>query len=170
MTSSRLLKVLIVAGAAVACGGPAEQAGPGAAGSPAGSAAVAASTTVQRITPVLVVDAIEPSLPFWEALGFTVSSPTWIDDKLIFAGVSKDGLDLHYHTRANLERNAAETADMLTDTTSLVYVTVANLDPIIAGLGDAEVVIPRRRTNWGSDEIYVREPGGNIVAFAAFGR
>jgi len=169
MTSSKLLKILVVAGTAVACGGPAEQAASGS-GAPAGSTPVVSAATVQRVTPILVVDDIERSLPFWEALGFTVSSPTWIDDKLVFAGVSKDGLDVHYQTKANLERNAPETVQSLTATTSLVYVTVASLEPVIAGLGDAEVVIPRRRTSWGADEIYVREPGGNIVAFAAYGR
>jgi len=167
MNWSKAFAVVLVAGVA-GCGGPGGQSGPGSSGAP--GAPVGTPATVQRITPILAVDAIEPSLPFWEALGFTVNSPTWVDDKLIFAGLSKDGLDIHYQTKAHIEGNIPEAADVLGNTTALVYITVDSLDAIMAGLGDAEVVIPRRRTSWGSDEVYVREPGGNLVAFAAYGR
>jgi len=172
MVSSRVLGLVLVAAVMTACGGPSEQAGPaGAAGS---SAAVTAPpvtpATVQRVTPILAVESIEPVMPFWEGLGFTPVSPTWVDDTLVFVAFAKDGLEVHYQTRAHIEGNIPAATEALADTTSLVYVTVDNLDLILAGLGDAEVVIPRRRTSWGSDEIYVREPGGNIIAFAAFGR
>jgi hypothetical protein len=169
MISPRILGIVLAAAAAVACGGPAEQSGPAGAGQPAGGPAVAPAT-LQRVTPILVVDAIEPALPFWEALGFAQASPSWVDGKLNFVSLAKDGLELHYHTKADLEGTIPAAAGMLADTTSLVYLTVDDLDRVVAGLGDAEVVIPRRRTAWGADEIYVREPGGNVIAFAAYGR
>ena len=31
------------------------------------------------------------------------------------------------------------------------------------------LLVPRRRTFYGADEIFVREPGGNVVGFAQFG-
>jgi hypothetical protein len=36
-------------------------------------------------------------------------------------------------------------------------------------LEGAPVVKPRHQTFYGSTEIYVKEPGGNTVGFAAFG-
>jgi hypothetical protein len=170
MISPRTLGIVLAAAAAVACGGPADQS-PASAGpaSETGAPAVAPAR-LQRVTPILVVEAIEPVLPFWEALGFAQASPSWVDGKLVFVSMAKDGLELHYHTKADMEVSIPAAADMLADTTSLVYLTVDNLDRIVAGLGDAEVVIPRRRTAWGADEIYVKEPGGNVIAFAAFGR
>ena len=35
-----------------------------------------------------------------------------------------------------------------------------------AGRFAAEVIAPRRTTFYGSDEIWVREPGGNVVGFS----
>lgn len=32
-----------------------------------------------------------------------------------------------------------------------------------------EVVVPRRSTFYGAEEVFVREPGGNVVGFAEFG-
>ncbi len=171
MLSSKRLIVVLMAGAAMACGAPTEGPGGGAPPDAAGSATVAVTpATLQRVTPILAVEAIEPVLPFWEALGFSQASPNWVDGKLIFVSIAKDGLEIHYHSKANLQANMAEAAALMADTTSLVYLTVDNLDRVVAGLGDAEVVIPRRRTEWGADEIYVREPGGNVIAFAAYGR
>ena len=41
------------------------------------------------------------------------------------------------------------------------------LDAVIAGVGDAEVLVPRRQTFYGMDEIFVRPPCGTVVGFAA---
>jgi hypothetical protein len=47
-------------------------------------------------------------------------------------------------------------------------VEVDDLDTVIAALGDgAEVVVPRRRTFYGMDELFVRAPCGTLVGFAA---
>jgi uncharacterized glyoxalase superfamily protein PhnB len=51
----------------------------------------------------------------------------------------------------------------------MVYLAVDDLDAIIERLGGAEIVIPRRQTSWGADEIYVRDPAGHIIGFASFG-
>jgi hypothetical protein len=36
-------------------------------------------------------------------------------------------------------------------------------------VGDYELLVPRRKTFYGAEEIFVREPGGNVVGFAQFG-
>jgi len=127
------------------------------------------SATVERLTPILAVDSIEPVLPFWEALGFSPVNPSHVDGKLIFIAFAKDGHDVHYHTIESIERDVPGAGEMLGSSTSLLYLAVDDLDAVIAALGDVEVVIPRRRTAWGADEIYVREPGGHIIAFAQYG-
>jgi len=49
-----------------------------------------------------------------------------------------------------------------------LFVEVEALDPVIEALGqDADVVVPRRRTFYGMDEIFVRAPCGTLVGFAA---
>ncbi len=47
-------------------------------------------------------------------------------------------------------------------------VTVGDLDATEAALAGAPVVKARHTTFYGSEEIYVREPGGNTVGFAKF--
>ena len=42
-----------------------------------------------------------------------------------------------------------------------------NLDDVIAALGDTEVLVPRRQTFYGMDEIFVMAPCGTLVGFAA---
>jgi len=116
------------------------------------------------------VDSIEPVVPFWEALGFIATNPNRVDGKLTFIGFAKEGHSIHYQTLARLERDIPGATEMLTGGTSLLYLAVDDLDAIITALGDAEVVIPRRTTRWGADEIYVKEPGGHLIGFAKFGR
>ena len=41
------------------------------------------------------------------------------------------------------------------------------LDEVIGALGDTEVVVPRRQTFYGMDEVFVRAPCGTLVGFAA---
>jgi len=134
-------------------------------------AAATQTARLERVTPILAVQAIEPSIPFWTALGFQPTDPADQDGKLVFMAFAKDGLQIHYQTIERIERDAPGTAAMLTGSTSLIYMTVSNLQEIVDALpSDTEVVIPRRRTQWGADEIYVREPGGHLIAFAQFGR
>ncbi|MGD8331830.1 MAG: VOC family protein [Acidobacteriota bacterium] len=135
------------------------------------SPAAAQSARLERITPILAVQTIEPSIPFWTALGFQPTSPADQDGKLVFMAFAKDGLQIHYQTIERIERDAPGTAAMLAGSTSLIYLTVSDLQAIVDALpADTEIVIPRRQTPWGADEIYVREPGGHLIAFAQFGR
>ncbi len=123
-----------------------------------------------RLTPLLSVEAIEPVIPFWTALGWEVLNPLEIDGRLAFAALRKDGQEIHYQTVAYIETQIAGATQMLAGSTALLYLTVDDLDAVIRSLGaNAEVVIPRRRTDWGADEIYVKEPGGHLIGFAKFG-
>ena len=129
---------------------------------------------MNKITPIVVVDAIEPCLPFWtERLGFEVTVTVPHEDALGFAILQKDGVELMYQSRASVEADLGESgapADLgaeLASSTTTLFVDVPELDPVVAALGDAEVVVPRRQTFYGMDEIFVRAPCGTLVGFAA---
>jgi uncharacterized glyoxalase superfamily protein PhnB len=125
--------------------------------------------TVRRLTPVLIVDAIEPVLPFWEQrLGFTIVAQVPHGDAIGFAILVKDGVELMYQTRASAaEDNAASTPapGAAADTTAL-FLEVADIEAVAAAVEGLELVVPRRRTFYGMDELGVREPGGRVVMFA----
>lgn len=45
---------------------------------------------------------------------------------------------------------------------------VDDLDAVERALDGVEPLVPRRQTFYGTDELIVREPGGNTVTFAEF--
>ena len=67
-------------------------------------------TAIKQLTPVMVVDQVEPCLAFWvERFGFTVENQVpGPDGKILFASASKDGIEVMYQTRASV---VAETPD-----------------------------------------------------------
>jgi uncharacterized glyoxalase superfamily protein PhnB len=121
----------------------------------------------QSLTPILYVDAIEPCLPFWvDRLGFTITISVPEGETLSFAAVACDGIEVMYQTHASMAKDIGAVGSMRSPT--MLFCRVANLDAIITRLGGADIAVPRRRTPYGADEIYVRTVGGHIVGFAAF--
>jgi hypothetical protein len=129
--------------------------------------------TLSKITPILVVDAIEPCLPFWTGLGFEVTVTVPHEDTIGFAILQSGALELMYQTRASIEADLGasgapkDLGEDLSGGTTTLFIEVARLDDVIAVLGDADVVVPRRQTFYGMDEIFVRAPCGTVVGFAA---
>ena len=123
------------------------------------------SAGVRKVTPVLVVDAIEPALPFWvDRMGFekTVELPE--GDALGFVILVKDGVEIMYQTRASLRSDVPSLADAPAATS--LFIEVSDIEAVAHAVQGLEVVVPRRKTFYGMDEIGVREPGGHVVIFA----
>ena len=51
---------------------------------------------INKVTPVLVVDAIEPVLPLWDALGFARTAEVPHGAGLGFVILSADGVEVMY--------------------------------------------------------------------------
>ena len=123
---------------------------------------------MQRLTPVLVVDAIEPVLDFWiKRLGFTKTMEVPHEGKLGFAILERDATQVMYQTRASVLADVPAVADS-PQRGSFLYIEVDDLDAVVKALKGVTPVIPRRKTFYGADELIVREPGGNVVTFAQF--
>ncbi len=121
--------------------------------------------TVKKLTPVLLVDAIEPCLPFWDKLGWTKTAEVPEGDRLGFVILVKDGVELMYQTKASVQADVPALANSPMRGTFL-FLEVSDLESVIAAVADAPVVFARRKTFYGMDEIGVHEPGGNAVTFA----
>lgn len=144
------------------------------AGSPAGASAQQTSKTeeaeMQQLTPVILVEEIEPCLPFWtQRLGFERTMEVPAGDRLGFAAVAKDGVQVMYQSRASVLADvpALGTGPFAKDGFGL-FIVVSDLDPVLAALEGAEVLVPERRTFYGAREIGVRAPCGTTVMFAEF--
>jgi uncharacterized glyoxalase superfamily protein PhnB len=125
---------------------------------------------LKQLTPVLIVDAVEPCIRFWvDRLGFAVTNEVpGPDGKLVFASVQLGAIEIMYQTRASVLDEQPGSAKELVGHSVALFITVDNLDIVEKSLAGAPVVKPRHQTFYGSTEMYVREPGGNTVGFAQF--
>jgi uncharacterized glyoxalase superfamily protein PhnB len=128
---------------------------------------------LKSLTPVLIVDEVEPCVRFWmDRLGFEKPSEVPGDDgKLVFAILQKDGVEIMYQTKKSVIADTPDQAkDLVGHSTGLFFTvpSMADLDAIEQALAGAPVVKKRHQTFYGSTEFYVREPGGNVIGFAAF--
>jgi hypothetical protein len=122
---------------------------------------------VQRVTPLLYVEEIEPVLPFWERLEFERTAEVNEGDRLGFVLLARDGCELMYQTRASVQNDVPALAESPRNA-SFLFIVVDDLDHVERVLA-TEPVVPRRTTFYGADEIVVRDPAGNVVTFAQFG-
>ena len=126
---------------------------------------------VERLSPVLIVDAVEPCIQFWaDRLGFIIENEVpGADGTLVFASVKSGDVEIMYQTRASVLAEApGGAADELHGHSTVLFITVNNLDEVEKAMAGAPSVKPRHKTFYGSLEIYVKEPGGNTVGFAQF--
>lgn len=126
---------------------------------------------VRRLTPVLVVESVEPCIAFWtDRLGFStghkVPGP---EGRLVFASVSNGDVEVMYQTKASVVADRPEAAAELEGDSTALFMTVEDLDVVERAVAGAPVVKARHTTFYGSTEIYVREPGGHILGFAQMG-
>lgn len=121
---------------------------------------------MKSIVTNLIVESIETCLPFYvERLGFTRTIDVPHQGVLGFVILKRGPLELMLQSRASVADDVAELAG---DTyRSALYIEVDQLAPIREALAGWPRVIPERTTFYGAREIIVRDPAGNVVAFAS---
>lgn len=123
---------------------------------------------IVKITPVLFVDAIEPSLPFWvDRLGFakTIDVPGE-GGKLAFVALVKGNAEMMIQSRPSVLADDPSKMEY-THATAGIYIEVNDFPDLLKRIEGYEVVMPQRDAFYGMREISVKEPGGNIITFAA---
>ena len=125
---------------------------------------------IKKVTPIMFAREIEPCIQFWtERMGFQKTVEVPDGDKLGFAIVEKDGLELMYQSYASVEKDNPATAEAVKKGPTFLYVDVDDLGQALAAAGDAEVVMPVRSTFYGAKEFGIKEPVGHYVIFAQQG-
>lgn len=126
---------------------------------------------LKRLTPILTVEAIEPSLPFWvEGLGFQKTMEVPEGDRLGFAALEREGFELMLQSRSSVEADLPRLAEEFMRGPSVLFLEIDSLEGVeerLTGLG-ATVAVPRRQTPYGADELFLRSPGGHVVGLAVF--
>ncbi len=120
--------------------------------------------TLKKLSPDLIVDAIEPCLALWDGLGFARSFEMPEGERLGFVILTKDNIEVMYQTRASIGGDIPALAGQAFQAS--LYIEADDLDAVERALGDAPRVIPRRTTEYGMEEVWVRDAAGNAVGFA----
>ena len=121
-----------------------------------------------KITPILFVDAIEPSLEFWAGrLQFEKIAEVPEGNKLGFVILKRGDSEIMLQTRESIKKDADAASTTMLSMTSCLYIEVDNFTEALERVKGAEVLVPQRDTFYGMREIFVREPEGQIVGFAA---
>ncbi len=123
----------------------------------------------RKITTVLPVEAIEPCLPFWEAIGFKVTVDLPQGEALGFVILSDGSTEVMYQSFASIAEDVPAIAEAARRGHAFLFVEVDDIDAVERALAGQPVVLPRRTTFYGATEIGYREPGGHYVTFARFG-
>jgi uncharacterized glyoxalase superfamily protein PhnB len=122
---------------------------------------------MKKLTPVLIVEKIEPCLPFWiDRLGFQKTVEVPDEGKLGFVILTKGNVEIMYQSRTSVAKDVPSLAVPSGPSSTGLYIEVENLEPVVQALKGLEPVIPKRKTFYGATEIGVREPGGSVVVFA----
>jgi uncharacterized glyoxalase superfamily protein PhnB len=125
---------------------------------------------VKKITAILFVEQLEPCIQFWvERFGFEKAAEVPDGDQLAFAMLQKANVELMYQSYASADKDVVAISQVVRKGPTFLYIEVDNLDETIAAVQDAEVVMPRRTTFYGSTEIGIKDPAGHFITFAQFG-
>lgn len=120
----------------------------------------------KKLTPVLIVEAIEPVLPLWAALGFTRTAEVPHGDRLGFVILQSDGVEVMYQTFVRADEPKSLEGRRAIGASSL-FIEVDDLDAGAARVPKgSEVLVKRRTTSYGSTEMILRDAAGNNVILA----
>jgi uncharacterized glyoxalase superfamily protein PhnB len=125
---------------------------------------------VKKITAILFVEQVDPCVQFWvERFGFEKAAEVPEGDQLAFAMLQKANVELMYQSYASADQDGGAISQAVRKGPTFLYLEVDNLDETIAAVKDAEVVMPKRTTFYGSTEIGIKDPAGHFITFAQFG-
>jgi len=121
-----------------------------------------------KITPVLIVEEIEKSLPFWiERMGFARTVEVPEGGRLGFAILVRNGAELMLQTIESVCKDAPQFAPKGRSNNVGLFVEVEDFADVLKRLEGYPIAMPERTTFYGMREIGVHEPSGHTVVFAA---
>ena len=120
-----------------------------------------------KITPVLIVDDIESSLPFWvERMGFEKTVEVPHGDRLGFVILVREGAELMLQTKESVHKDEPKFAAGKESRIASLFVEVNDFEDVLRRLRGYPIAMEERTTFYGMREIGVFDPAGNIIIFA----
>jgi catechol 2,3-dioxygenase-like lactoylglutathione lyase family enzyme len=120
-----------------------------------------------KLTPVLIVDEIEKSLPFWvDRMGFEKTVDVPDGDRLSFVILVSKGAEVMLQTIESVRKDEPKFLPKPGSTTAL-FIEVDDFEATRKRLEGYPIALAERNTFYGMREIGVFDPAGNPVIFAA---
>lgn len=139
---------------------------------------VARGKPMKRLTPNLLVTDITASLAFWHGqLGFEIEMTVPVDPSgpadgpVGFAMLKQGGVELMLQDIESVRNDAPQVlgdGEVSMAGVNLFLEVEGPLDPWVPKLEGCEVLVERRMTFYGADEIGVRTPDGATLILASF--
>jgi uncharacterized glyoxalase superfamily protein PhnB len=121
---------------------------------------------INKSTPILHVEAVEPGLKFWtERFGFQTTIQVPEGDHVGFAALDNGTVELMYQTYEGM-KNAGPLSEAAAQGPSFIFMEVSDIQTIKKALQQTEIVQDLHETFYGAQEIVAKEPGGHYVIFS----
>lgn len=125
--------------------------------------------SISKITPILVVDSVESNLQFWrDQLGYQVVHSVPYGKETGFVILNREESEVMLQSVSSLKDDLKLSEVKAGDV--LLYADVRSLDRTIADSRDGKILIPKRTTDYGATEVWMKTPSGPILGFAEFGQ
>jgi hypothetical protein len=122
---------------------------------------------INKVTPVRIVEQIEPCLPFWcGALGYEKRIEVPHGGALGFVALEGAAGGYMMQTRESLAGDIPSAAALNPET--VLFVEVSSLAEVQQAVRGARVLVDERKTDYGSRETIVVDPQGTVLIFAQF--
>lgn len=122
---------------------------------------------ILEITPVLIVERIEPSLELWtKRLGFEKPVEVPHENALGFAMFVKDGHSVMMQTRASIAADSESATEAIGGRGVALYLDVDSLDAALEATQGLKRVMELRETFYGAREFAVQDASGQVLIFA----
>jgi catechol 2,3-dioxygenase-like lactoylglutathione lyase family enzyme len=126
------------------------------------------SSPVTKVTPMLYVDRIEPSLKLWVGrLGYTKVAEVPEGDHLGFVMLINGPTEVMLQTRSGVRADNAAVLPYIEHPSAHIYIEVSDFPDLLKRVEGYEVFAPMRDTFYGMREITIKDPAGNLLVFAA---
>jgi len=123
---------------------------------------------INKSTPILHVDKVEPSLNFWtERFGFAATIQVPEDDHIGFVAIEKGPIELMFQTYQGMRAAGDKLlASAAAQGPSFIFMEVPDISAVIEALKGVDLVQELHETPYGAKEVVVKEPGGHFVIFS----
>ena len=120
-----------------------------------------------KITPMLVVDRIEPCLPLWvDRLGFEKTVEVPDGDRLGFVILQKDSAEVMLQTAEGVDKDLKIDPRLGRGSAGL-FIEVEDFADLRRRIEGETIVVPERVTFYGMREIGIKDLAGHLLLFAA---